>query len=36
MPKPRLTNLDKIYWPEDRFTKGDLIDYYEKKLGLDA
>lgn len=24
----RLTNLDKIFWPEDGFTKGDLIDYY--------
>ena len=24
----RLTNLDKIYWPEENLTKGDLIDYY--------
>lgn len=24
----RLTHLDKVYWPEDGFTKGDLIDYY--------
>ena len=23
-----LTNLDKIYWPEDKYTKGDLIRYY--------
>ena len=22
------TNLKKIYWPADRFTKGDLIDFY--------
>src|SRR5215204_3467819 len=22
------TNLDKIFWPEDGFTKGDLIEYY--------
>jgi bifunctional non-homologous end joining protein LigD len=25
---PHLTNLDKIYWPEEGYTKGDLIDYY--------
>lgn len=25
-----LTNLDKIYWPKEKYTKGDLIDYYEK------
>jgi bifunctional non-homologous end joining protein LigD len=23
-----LTNLDKIYWPESGYTKGDLINYY--------
>jgi bifunctional non-homologous end joining protein LigD len=23
------TNLDKIYWPADGFTKGDLVAYYE-------
>ena len=22
------TNLDKVFWPGDRYTKGDLIDYY--------
>ncbi|MEQ9497530.1 MAG: DNA ligase D [Deltaproteobacteria bacterium] len=22
------TNLDKVFWPEDGFTKGDLIDFY--------
>ena len=26
----RFTNLDKIFWPEDGFTKGDLIDYYRQ------
>lgn len=24
----KLTNLDKVYWPEDGYTKGDLIEYY--------
>ena len=24
----QLTHLDKIYWPDDGLTKGDLIDYY--------
>jgi len=23
-----LTNLDKIFWPDDGYTKGDLIEYY--------
>ncbi|HEY2028836.1 MAG TPA: DNA ligase D [Myxococcales bacterium] len=23
-----LSNLDKIFWPDDGYTKGDLIDYY--------
>jgi bifunctional non-homologous end joining protein LigD len=26
----QLTNLGKIYWPDDNITKGALIDYYEK------
>ena len=26
--EPTLTNLDKVYWPEDGYTKGDLIAYY--------
>jgi bifunctional non-homologous end joining protein LigD len=24
----RLSNLDKVFWPEEGYTKGDLIDYY--------
>jgi DNA ligase D-like protein (predicted ligase)/DNA ligase D-like protein (predicted polymerase)/DNA ligase D-like protein (predicted 3'-phosphoesterase) len=24
----RLTNLDKVYWPDEGYTKGDLIAYY--------
>ncbi|MFW6067067.1 MAG: DNA ligase D [Myxococcota bacterium] len=24
-----LTNQDKVFWPEDGYTKGDLCDYYE-------
>jgi bifunctional non-homologous end joining protein LigD len=24
-----VTNRDKVFWPEDEYTKGDLIDYYE-------
>ncbi|HYG62583.1 MAG TPA: DNA ligase D [Thermoanaerobaculia bacterium] len=30
-PSPRftnLTNLEKLFWPEEGYTKGDLIDYY--------
>jgi bifunctional non-homologous end joining protein LigD len=25
-----LSNLDKVLWPKDGYTKGDLIDYYER------
>jgi len=25
-----LTNLDKIFWPKEKMTKGDLLRYYEK------
>jgi len=25
----RLSNLDKVFWPADGFTKGDLVGYYE-------
>lgn len=28
--KLELTHLDKIYWPNENITKGNLIDYYEK------
>ncbi len=27
--KVELSNLKKIYWPEEKYTKGDLIEYYE-------
>lgn len=27
--KPSFSNLDKVLWPEDGFTKGDLIQYYK-------
>src|SRR5438132_14068243 len=26
----RLTNLDKVFWPDDGITKGDLIAYYRQ------
>ncbi len=32
-PRPRevaLSNLDKVFWPEERTTKGDLIAYYRE------
>ena len=28
--KLKLSNLDKIFWPDEGFTKGDLIEYYDK------
>lgn len=27
---PKLTNLSKIYWPKQKYTKGDLISYYRE------
>ena len=27
-PKLVLSNLDKVFWPEEGYTKGDLIEYY--------
>jgi bifunctional non-homologous end joining protein LigD len=27
---PNFTNLDKIFWPEEGYTKGDLIEYYRQ------
>ncbi len=26
--KPQFTNLKKVFWPEEGYTKGDLIEYY--------
>jgi bifunctional non-homologous end joining protein LigD len=26
--EPRFSNLDKVFWPGEGFTKGDLLDYY--------
>jgi bifunctional non-homologous end joining protein LigD len=26
----RLSNLDKLFWPEEGITKGDLVDYYRR------
>ena len=31
--KITLTNINKIYWPGEKFTKGNLIDYYRKVSG---
>jgi len=28
--KIEFTNLDKVFWPEDGYTKGDLIDFFDK------
>jgi bifunctional non-homologous end joining protein LigD len=30
----KLTNLDKIYWPDEGYTKGDLIQYYREVAGV--
>ncbi len=30
----RLTNLDKIFWPEKRYTKRDLIEYYRETADI--
>ncbi|HYO14470.1 MAG TPA: DNA ligase D [Thermoanaerobaculia bacterium] len=27
-PPLKLTNLEKVFWPEEGYTKGDLLDYY--------
>jgi len=27
-PEVQFTNLNKVFWPEERYTKGDLIEYY--------
>ncbi|MBI3630115.1 MAG: DNA ligase D [Candidatus Rokubacteria bacterium] len=28
-PKVRLTNLGKVFWPDEGYTKGDLVAYYD-------
>lgn len=28
-PRLQLSNVDKVFWPEEGYTKGDLLDYYE-------
>ncbi len=30
MPRLQLTNLDKVFWPGEGYTKGDLLAYYER------
>jgi bifunctional non-homologous end joining protein LigD len=30
----KLSNLDKVFWPEEEITKGDLIDYYRAVAGV--
>lgn len=27
---PHFSNLDKVFWPEEGYTKGDLIEYYDR------
>jgi bifunctional non-homologous end joining protein LigD len=34
LEQPFLSNLDKIYWPEEKISKGDLIKYYESVAGF--
>jgi bifunctional non-homologous end joining protein LigD len=29
-PRTRLTNLDKVFWPDAGYTKGDLVAYYDR------
>lgn len=29
-PEPALTNLTKVFWPDEGYTKGDLISYYRE------
>ena len=30
MAKVSLTHLDKMFWPKEGFTKGDVIRYYDR------
>jgi bifunctional non-homologous end joining protein LigD len=32
--KLELTNLQKLYWPEEKISKGDLLNYYESIAGF--
>jgi bifunctional non-homologous end joining protein LigD len=32
--KIKFSNLEKVYWPKEGYTKGDLIEYYEKVADL--
>jgi bifunctional non-homologous end joining protein LigD len=34
VPDLRLTRLDKVFWPDEGYTKGDLIDYYRSVAPL--
>lgn len=34
IPETKLTNLNKIYYPEDGYTKGDVLHYYEQVAEL--
>lgn len=34
MTKVELKNLDKVFWPNERYTKGDVINYYERMAGV--
>lgn len=34
LPSAELTHLDKIYWPNESYTKRDLIDYYRQVAPL--
>jgi bifunctional non-homologous end joining protein LigD len=33
-PEPPVSNLDKVFWPDEGITKGDLIDYYREVAGV--
>jgi bifunctional non-homologous end joining protein LigD len=33
-PEPPVSNLDKVFWPDEGVTKGDLIDYYREVAGV--
>lgn len=32
--KAELTHLDKVYWPKEKYTKGDLISYYSQMADI--